>query len=509
MKPSKIVLLILGAFGLLFSCKPAPEPEIQASNAPANGHYVSLDGLWRVTPETSIKYPHGTLEPVLQLRTDAQGKLIVQGCFLWDERFYEYWPIRNLTYIDSTHQMVFDYNTEGSYTGRVDLSNGIIRGLACWGDEADTNRIDFIREEALDVNRLFIPYPPGPSGSIRYVYRQPEDCNDQLQTASLFEAVRDSAAFYAVMEKIITQKYGRLESLLILKNQKLILEEYFYGFDRTQPHPIHSCTKSVTSLLLGVALERHKLLDTDRPVFDFFPELDSLRTPEKERITLKQVLSMTSGLSEEDEVEVRDPIELASFILSHPLESAPGEEFTYNNNSTNLLGAILYELEGKQADEYAKETLFDKMGISETIWEREDGAIRCHSEMYMKPRDMAKIGQLVIQNGSWYGEQLVPAQWIAESTKPHAAESEFFDYGYQWWCRSEQNTSWWENPVRGSRDEHVMFLALGYGGQYIMVIRDLDLVVVITSSDYNEENGNALRKIPLVIEEIVPLFAGM
>ncbi len=96
--------------------------------------------------------------------------------------------------------------------------------------------------------------------------------------------------------------------------------------------------------------------------------------------------------------------------------------------------------------------------------------------------------------------------WIEASTKAHVAESDFFDYGYQWWHRSRQNKSWWENPVHGSINEHDMFLALGYGGQYIMVVKDLDLVIVITSSDNNERNGMAFTKIPMVIEEVVPLF---
>jgi CubicO group peptidase (beta-lactamase class C family) len=327
-----------------------------------------------------------------------------------------------------------------------------------------------------------------------------------LQTASLFDIVKDTTAFYKLMERIITQKFGRLESFLLIKDQKLILEEYFYGYDRTQLHHIHSCTKSVTSLLLGIALDRQKMMNVDQPIFNFFEQCDSLISPEKEQITLKQVLTMTAGLQDDDDFEVHDPDELVEQILSQPLESTPGEEFTYNNNCTNLLGGIIYTLENKQADEFAKEVLFNKLGISEFSWEKEDGALRCHSELHMKPRDMAKIGLLVLQNGSWNGEQIVPKGWIAESTKPYVAESEFFDYGYQWWYRSKGNRSWWENPVHGSNNEHDMFLALGYGGQYIMVIRDLNMVIVTTSSDYSEDNGIAHQKVPMVIEEVVPLF---
>ena len=124
----------------------------------------------------------------------------------------------------------------------------------------------------------------------------------------------------------------------------------------------------------------------------------------------------------------------------------------------------------------------------------------------MYPRDMAKIGLLVLNNGYWNGEQIVPKEWIDMSTKPYVAESEFFDYGYQWWYRSKQNKSWWDDPVHGGKTEHDMLLALGFGGQYIMVVRDLNLVIVTTSSDNNGENGMGHQKIPMVIEDVVPLF---
>jgi len=502
----KCVFLLIVVFGLLFSCKQTLVPETQQTEPLNNTYYVSIDGLWRVTPETSIKYPHGTLEPILQFHTDAQGKLTVQGCFLWDKLFYDYWPFRSIQFNDSTRQLVIGYNEVGMYKGIVDYQTGIIQGTACGGDPSDTNKLDFIREEDLDVNKLFVPFPPGPNGSIRYAYQQPEDCMDQLQTASLFDFVKDSASFYTLIDQIITQEFGRLESLLILKDQKLILEEYFYGYDRTQLHNIHSCTKSVTSLLLGIALDRHQMMNVDQPIFDFFPVFDSLKTPGKEKITLKHLLTMTAGFSDDDDFEIHDPDDQVKQILSLPMESTPGEEFTYNNNCTNLLGGIIYTLESKQADEFAKEVLFNKLGISEFLWERENGVVHCYSDLHMYPRDMAKIGLLVLQNGSWNGEQIVPKEWIAESTKPYVAESEFFDYGYQWWYRSKGNRSWWENPERGSNNEHDMFLALGYGGQYIMVIRDLNMVIVTTSSDYNEDNGMAHQKVPMVIEEVVPLF---
>jgi len=388
----------------------------------------------------------------------------------------------------------------------------MIRGVAysdVWGDPRNRvyeNKLDFIRDEKTDENRLFYPRPAGVNGSIEYIYHQPEQIDNYLQTGSIFKFITDSTAFYSLMERIIKQKFGRLESLLILKDKKLVLEEYFYGYDRTQLHDIHSCTKSITSLLLGISLDRHKKLNVDQPVFNFFPRYDSLRTPEKGEIKLKHVLTMTAGFQEEKGFEGTKPDDKIKNILSLPLGSTPGEKFKYSGECTNLLGGIIYDLEGKQADEYAKEVLFNKLGISEFYWERENGILPCDVGLHMYPRDMAKIGLLVFNNGYWNGEQIVPEEWIKMSARLHVAESEFFDYGYQWWYRSKRNKPWWKNPIQGGKTEHDMFLALGYGGQYIMIIRDLNMVIVTTSSDYNESNGMAHAKVPMVIEEIVPLF---
>ncbi len=502
----KHALIAIGFFGFLVSCNQTTNPEIDQAEFVNNKHSVSIDGLWRCTPETVHKFPHGTLEYIIQINGDAFGKLTARGCFLWDKRFYDYWEFKSVQFIDSTNQLVLVDNEGGIYKGLVDKKKEIIQGVACWGDEEDIDKIDFVRDKDINVNKLFIPYPPRPDGSIKYIYHQPEQIDEYLNTASIFEFIKDSTSFYSLMEGIINQKFGRLESFLIIKDQKLILEEYFFGYDKTQLHYINSCTKSITSLLLGITLERRKKLNIDQPVFNFFPQYDSLKTPQKEQITLKHVLTMTSGLPDDDDFEIHGPDDLVKQMLNQLLESTPGEKFKYNNNCTNLIGSIINTLEKKQADEFAKEVLFNKLGISEFYWKKENGMLQCHNGLHMYPRDMAKIGLLVLNNGYWNGEQIVPEEWIDISTKPHIAESEFFDYGYQWWCRSKQNTPWWNNPVQGGKTEHNMTLALGYGGQFIMIIKDLNMVIITTSSDNNESNGMWLTKVPMVIEEAVPLF---
>ncbi len=514
MKSLKIpfLLILLNFFQL--GCQHNQDKNYNPPGTSQNKHYISIDGLWRCTPETALKFPNGTLEPVIKISGDAYGNLKIQGCFLWEKRFYDYWKIKSMKFTDSTNQLEIVFNEGTIFKGVVDQDKKKIHGTAYsdeWGNPKNRvyeNKLDFIRDEKTDENRLFFPRPVGVNGSMEYVYHRPEQIDNYLQTASIFQFIRDSTAFYSLMEKIIKQKFGRLESLLILKDKKLVLEEYFYGYDMTQLHNIHSCTKSIVSLLLGITLERSENMNVDKSVFDYFPKYNSLKTKENEQIKLIHILTMTAGFQEAEDSKKSNSGDPIHDILTLPLKTKPGEKFKYSGECTNLLGGIIYDLEGKQADKFANDVLFNKLGISEFYWERENGILPCDAGLHMYPRDMAKIGLLVFNNGYWNGEQIVPKKWIAMSTRPYVAESKFFDYGYQWWYRSKQNKPWWKNPVRGGKTEHDMFLALGYGGQYIMIIRDLNMVIVTTSSDYNESNGMAFAKVPMVIEEIVPLFEG-
>lgn len=309
------------------------------------------------------------------------------------------------------------------------------------------------------------------------------------------------------MKEVIGQEYGSIKSLLILKNNKLIVEEYFYGYSRNDLQQFRSCTKSVTSLLLGIALDHHKHIDIERPIFSFFPEYDSLKSEGREEITLENVLTMTAGLEWDDyPAEMFRTDDCFQYILSQPMASIPGEKFNYNSGCSVLLGGGIKFLETKPALEFAKEFLFTPMSITNYIWESHNNDIlRCGEGLSLGPRDMAKIGLLVLNDGKWQDKQIVSKEWIRESTKPHVPESQFFDYGYQWWHHSKNNLQWWKEPNTVSPKEHDLITALGHGGQYIMIIRDLNLVIVTTSSDF--ESGKMARsKIPMVIEKIIPIF---
>jgi len=427
---------------------------------------------------------------------------------MWEGRYFNPWEVEQVSYNDSIRTLTLLDSDGDRYVGIADPGLQTIRGYF-WSDDPDEDTpfdtVDFIRAESGLAQTLFYPRPPGTSGDPAYRYRQPETIGDGLRTADISTFGVDNSALHALLSQIISQDYGRLESLLVMKDSRLVLEEYYYGYDRTKKHNIHSCTKSIASLLLGIAMEQHREVEVTHPVPGFFPEYDSLARDGKELLTLEHLLTMNSGFPAEDVPGWIDLDDQLLNILSRPLAQLPGTTFHYDNDNSILLGGILQKITGKPPDVLAGQYLFGPMGISDCQWSYEDGLPQCHSDLHMLPRDMAKIGQLVLNDGTWEDQQLVPLEWIRESTRIHVAESEFFDYGYFWWHRSEGNKAWWDRPANGYSKEHEIILALGFGGQYIMIIRDLNLVVVTTSSDY-ADGRTARSKVPMVIEKLVPLF---
>ena len=468
----------------------------------------SILGIWRCTPETALKFPEGTLEPVILIMEDTDSLLTALGCFLWEGLYYDQWEIKEVHYSDSTATVRFTDGDNSVFNGTLNMETGIIKGVVHPGDPGNgdsMDALDFIRADSALMHRLFYPRMPDAEGKAVYAYQPPEALDDGLKTASIMDKITGGNALSGLMNHITGQEYGHLESLLVVKDGDLVLEEYFFGYDRTTIHNIHSCTKSVLSLLLGMSMEGHDSLNADLPLFRFFPEYDRLFTGEKRQITLKHLLTMNSGLDMEDMPDLPDSKEQIETILAQPLDSEPGSRFSYCNDCSQLLGWVIYSLSGMQPDVYAAEQLFRPLGITEFYWETDNGIPHAYSDLHLLPRDMAKIGLLVLQDGQWDGKQIVPREWIRESTRPYVHESPYFEYGLYWWYRSQSDLPWWKEPGTGTPMEHDKIIALGYGGQYIFIIRDLNLVVTTTASDY----GNGLKarsKVPMVIEELVPLL---
>jgi CubicO group peptidase (beta-lactamase class C family) len=468
----------------------------------------SIEGLWVSTEETSWKFLSGTQKATLYIIQNQNGAFTVRGVFLWNDDYSSEWKLTDIDYNNLTRGIIVKDTVGNTYRGMVDIAKNKITGaLHLKNNEIDS--LNFIQgTKDLEI-ALFHPRIPGKNDDAIYSYKKPEELNDFLQTTSILELGIDTSLINHLVIDIINQKYGRIESLLIVKDNKLILEEYFYGYEKTRLHKIYSCTKSITSLLLGIALDRHPDIKIDQSIFSFLPEYDSLKTKDKENITLKHILTMSAGLEwNEYPKEMYEMDDRIGYVLSRPMNAKPGEKFHYNSGYTAIIGYIVHTLEGKNAEEFADKLLFQPLGITKYIWKtHKNGNLEFWNGLQMLPRDMAKIGLLVQNDGKWNDNQLVSKEWIDESTRPYIAESKFFNYSYHWWIRSKDNESWWNDTNPEKDNNYDIIIALSWGGNYIMIVKELNLVVVTTASNF--DNGSALDAFPLVIERIIPAVSNI
>lgn len=465
----------------------------------------NIEGLWKSTKETSSLFSPWAQQVALLIKRDSAKRMTARGFFLRNNESIAEWNFIYIQYDTIAKRMFLLDDDSDTLICSLDTENEIINGTV--HSQNDNNTLNFVRAGKNLEIRLLHPLIPNQNGQIIYRYKKPEQFDDGLKTESIYSNYIDSLSYSNLMKQIIDQRYGKIKSLLILNNNKLIVEEYFYGYNLNDLQQIRSCTKSITSILFGIALDHNKDIDIKQPIFSFFPEYNSLKTGGREKITLQNVLTMTAGLEWEDyPSEMFKTEDCFKYILSRPIVSKPGGKFKYNSGCSVLLGGIIQFIEAKKTLTFAEEFLFTPMGITNYIWEsHKNNILRCGEGLSLRPRDMAKIGLLVLNDGKWLDKQLVSKDWIRESTKPQVQESKFFDYGYQWWHHSNKNLQWWKEPNALSPKEHDLITALGYAGQYIMIVRDLNLVVVTTSSDF--ESGELARsKIPMVIEKIIPIF---
>ena len=335
----------------------------------------------------------------------------------------------------------------------------------------------------------------------------------ESQTA---EAGLDEGILLEAVEQIQNGRFGEIHSLLIYKNDMLAFEQYFEGhgfqwdapgfygdyisWDKELPHAVHSVTKSITSLCIGMAVEQGFIKDIRQSIFDYLPEHSHLRTPGKDGITIEHLLTMTSGLewiewgisyhSPENPIigiwySDKDPV---SFILEGELRHAPGTRYAYYGGNQILLGEILRNASGMPIDSFSQAYLFDPLGIEDATWASrfENGVIEAAGGLRMRPRDMLKIGVLMLQGGRWEGRQIIPESWIGLSARPYGGNSSIRIPGEDW-GRVGYAFGWWTRAIRVQAEASELYFALGWGGQKIIVLPGLDMVVVFTGANYTSK----------------------
>ncbi|MEK3839194.1 serine hydrolase [Paenibacillus sp. FSL P2-0136] len=266
-------------------------------------------------------------------------------------------------------------------------------------------------------------------------------------------------------------------SMLVVKDGTIVSEYYKDGMSDSKL-AINSITKSVTSLLIGIAIDKGYLKGINEPIESFFPEYKELfDSPDKRSITLEHLLSMTSGLHFPEWTDwnymiqpMTETKDWNQFVLSQPMDSRPGEIWNYNTGGSQLMAAILRKTTGQSELDFAKEHLLGPLGIDSVKWPRSpDDSNSGGFGLKMKPRDLAKIGQLVLNRGVWDGKRIVSEAWIRESTSRHSEGNvSFGEYGHHWWM----------NQYGG----HKAVFGMGYAGQYLTIVPDLNLVIVVNSA---------------------------
>ncbi len=350
----------------------------------------------------------------------------------------------------------------------------------------------------------------------QYVYRQPRVLPDGWQVGDLRQTQADLSMIEAGIRSILDQTYPKIHSLLIVKGGKILLDEYFYGYGAQDEHPVQSITKSVFSLLVGIT-EDQGLIQLDQKLYDFFPECRSLMGWEegKAKITLENLLTMTGGFECDDMrnslacswAMVKSSDWLAA-SLSTRLAGWPGRHFAYCGACLTPFSAILARQSGMALPYFAQKYLFEPLGIHQVHWK--EGPAPCLAVnsrvnlkkippndagkvtpvsfgLTMRPRDLAKLGLLVLKKGKWKGKGIVSPQWISESTKeriPNTKTGKEAGYGYLWWTRALPDGDQWVDVIDG----------WGVGGQHLFIVPSLDMVCVVTGGNYKNGRlgGNAI-----------------
>jgi len=278
------------------------------------------------------------------------------------------------------------------------------------------------------------------------------------------------------------------EGVVIAKKGEIVYERYFNGFNATMVHDMRSASKSISSAVIGIAIQEGIIENVEQEIYEYLPEeFQYTRDTRKAQIRVKDLLTMSSGLYifEEDYQESGNWLKAA---LEAPMKYSPGRYTDYQSVDPFLLGVYLNERLDIPMESYVDNKLFAPLGITNYVFNTDDTGITPYfgGGLYLTPRDMLKFGQLYLNQGQWNGKQLIAKEWITESFKKHTRLQDVRDkneYGYFWWHDTY--------TVNGSAINAIE--ARGAGGQFIFVIPQLETVVVITSGNFRNGKGNQCR----------------
>lgn len=304
---------------------------------------------------------------------------------------------------------------------------------------------------------------------------------------------------FAQMEQAITAGlYPNVHSVLIARGDQTIYEQYYNGYRSDSLHDSRSSFKSITSLLVGIAIDKGLIKDVDQKVFTFFPRDTAFSSDHlKKQMTIRNLLEMRTGFdceewngSKDCESEMEKARDWVRFSLALPMKNAPGMEWAYTSCATMIISGIIERASGMSVMRFAEEHLFSKLGIKNYRWTVDpNGHGMTAGSFYIRPEDMLKIGQMVLNQGEFSGKRVVSREWIRESTR---AEILIPDGSFVKSSRSKLATpqpafygyQWYNEVIKTNDASYPMVVASGNGGQYIIIIAPLNVVVVFTQGNY-------------------------
>ena len=347
--------------------------------------------------------------------------------------------------------------------------------------------------------------------SDEYKYRPPENTNDGFDVGSLREVNIDSAIIIKAVASIYEGKYKEIHSMLIYRNGKLALEEYYKGhrfkydgidhhgewvtWDRDSLHRIMSVTKSITSACIGIAIDNGFIESVHQSVFDYLPQHQNLSADGKDKITIEHLLTMTSGLQgnewlvpysnpKNDIIMTYWADNPITYVFNKPLIYKPGKNFQYYGGSNLVLGEIIRYATKLNLDEFCTKYLFDPLGIESYDWiQVKNGVVDGAGGLKISSRDMTKIGVTFLNKGVWKGKQIISEQWVDKSATSFPGNNWMNNWDDHWGMKG-YSYSWWTHTFSSSGKRMNMYYAAGWGGQYIMVMPALNTVVVFTGGNY-------------------------
>jgi CubicO group peptidase (beta-lactamase class C family) len=302
-------------------------------------------------------------------------------------------------------------------------------------------------------------------------------CQDNWKISSPKEEQVNSTTL-SQLDKYINNNLPHMQCLLIARHGKLVFEQYYHGGSKTEMHNMQSITKSITSALVGIALKKKYLKTTDQRIIDFFPEATADASVDKriKNITIYHLLTMSSGIVEGNAGWDKDdnPFRTA---LQQQLKSDPGIQFNYSSLAAHVFTGILFRATKDSLYDFANKNLFQPLDIKNVIWYTDKNGMNlgCGSSLW-ESRDLLKIGQLYLNKGRWNGIEIIPETYINQSSKTQISGNFFgtqINYGYMWFTET----------ISG----YNVFFAKGYGGQYLMVIPDLNMTILCTSDWHQPE----------------------